>query len=368
MMSLENCVGAMQAVKSQLQAIVLGAQNNETLIWTVARDCGFLHHVHPDLLEPDNKHLLVVLYEALLGSRRVRGTSKVVELVKNHKSLLQQQLAIHRKAGKAVCHQEKIKLPRFVRVNTIKVSMDEAIKHFELRGWKMSDGKDGGIAGNLLSPPKGRMMKDPQVPNLLVFPAGTSLHNDSLVDVGGVILQDRSSCLSAVALAPVPADAVIADACAAPGNKTSHAASLLKLASERSDWSNSGVIAFERDPKRERMLRRQMQKFGCGEMVNVRGRDFAEAVEEAVAGAKHAEAEQLRAVTHVLVDPSCSGSGLVAQYHGSAGGVSTGEEDAPQHACGAEEHEQAVAGGANSDIRALAREQVKLVLAGTQFY
>jgi hypothetical protein len=46
-----------QGVKSQLQAIVLGAQNNENLIWTVARDCGFMHNVHPDMVEPDNKHV-----------------------------------------------------------------------------------------------------------------------------------------------------------------------------------------------------------------------------------------------------------------------------------------------------------------------
>ena len=46
-----------QGVKSQLQAIVLGAQNNENLIWTVARDCGFMHNVHPDQVEPDNKHV-----------------------------------------------------------------------------------------------------------------------------------------------------------------------------------------------------------------------------------------------------------------------------------------------------------------------
>ena len=52
-----------QAVKSQLQAIVLGCQNNEELSWSVARDSGFMHNVHPNLLEPDNKLLLVVLYE-----------------------------------------------------------------------------------------------------------------------------------------------------------------------------------------------------------------------------------------------------------------------------------------------------------------
>jgi len=348
------------AVKSQLQAIVLGAQNNESLLLTVAEDCGFMYNVHPDLVDPDNKHLLVVLYEALLGSRRVRGTSQVVELVKKHKALLQQQLASHRKVGKAVAHQEKIKLPRYVRVNTLKVSMEQAVKHFELRGWKLREGKAGGIEANLLNPPKGVMVKDPLVPNLLVFPAGISLHNDSLVDSGSVILQDRSSCLSAAALAPIPADAVIADACAAPGNKTSHVASLLAMARLGLGDSDGRVLAFERDPKRERMLRKQMQTFGFGQMVNVRGREFAQAIEEALAGEQNSEADMLRQVTHVLVDPSCSGSGLVAQYHGSATGVQTGEDEDAETVAASHSSEYQSVGG---DIASLATEQEKLVLA-----
>ena len=343
------------AVKSQLQAIVLGAQNNESLLWAVARDCGFMHNVHPDLLEPDDRHLLVVLYEALLGSRRVRGTSEVVQLVKQHKALLQQQLASHRKSGKAIGHQEKIKLPRYVRVNTLKILMEDAIRHFEMRGWKLGKESQGKGEGNLLNPTKGMVVKDPQVPNLLVFPAGTSLHNDTLVDSGAVILQDRSSCLSAAALAPIPAGAVIADACAAPGNKTSHAASLLALA-QKNDV-NGRVLAFERDPKRERMLRRQMQKFGFGSLVQVRGRDFAVAIEEALAGSSSGEADMLRQVTHVVVDPSCSGSGLVAQYHGTAGGVDTGE--GKPASSDASEYQS----WGNLEIAGLAAEQEKLVLA-----
>ena len=352
------------AVKSQLQAIVLGCQNNEPLLWSVARDSGFMHNVHPEHLEPDNKLLLVVLYEALLGSRRVRGTSKIVELVKRHKALLQQQLANHRKSGKAAGHQEKIRLPRYVRVNTLKASLEEAIAHFEKRGYKLAAPEPG--ASNLVVPGKGAMIKDMQVPNLLALPAGSSLHKDPLVERGAVILQDRSSCLSAAALAPIPAGAVIADACAAPGNKTSHAAAQLVAASGSCDVCAGRVLAFERDPKRERMLRRQMRAFGFDSVVNVRGRDFLSAVEEALAGAKNAEADMMRQVTHVLVDPSCSGSGLVAQYHGSASGVVTGEERTAPGASAdgaAAEHDARTAPEGDYDIGTLAAEQEKLVLA-----
>jgi 16S rRNA C967 or C1407 C5-methylase (RsmB/RsmF family) len=279
--------------------------------------------------------------------------------VKKHKALLQQQLACHRKSGKAMGYQEKIRLPRYVRVNTVKCSVEDAIIHFERRGWKLSDVKTDENGGNAMNPPKGVMVRDQQVPNLLVFPAGVSLHDDSLVNSGAVILQDRSSCLSAAALAPIPADAVIADTCAAPGNKTSHAASLLALAhtQQGADKLDGRVLAFERDPKRERMLRRQMQKFGLGQMVKVFGTDFSEAAAHALAGSGNGQADELRNVTHVLVDPSCSGSGLVAQY-GARLGVQTGEN---QENGGQESSEHQSVG--EFDIAALAAEQCKLVLA-----
>ena len=57
------------------------------------------------------------------------------------------------------------------------------------------------------------------VPRLLLLPPRTSLHGDEMVEKGFLILQDRSSCLSALALSP-PAGAHVIDTCSAPGNKT----------------------------------------------------------------------------------------------------------------------------------------------------
>ena len=50
---------------------MLGAQNNESLIWTVARDCGFMHNVHPDMVEPDNKHVRCCLCVCVCVRARV---------------------------------------------------------------------------------------------------------------------------------------------------------------------------------------------------------------------------------------------------------------------------------------------------------
>lgn len=102
-----------------------------------------------------------------------------------------------------------------------------------------------------------RFLLDPLLPELLVFPVQTDLHQHPLYQAGHLILQDKvgkmdgkgrkcgraaawdlcsprrcalpcqASCLPAMLLAPPPGAYVI-DACAAPGNKASHLAALLK--------------------------------------------------------------------------------------------------------------------------------------------
>ena len=73
------------------------------------------------------------------------------------------------------------------------------------------------------------------------------------------------------AFLPTCTGAVVIDACAAPGNKTSHVAGLVGLADKASKSDGSKlpgrVHAFERDPKREGMLRQQMRKFKANDKV-----------------------------------------------------------------------------------------------------
>ena len=98
--------------------------------------------------------------------------------------------------------------------------------------------------------------------------------------------------MSGVALAPPPGAAVL-DACSAPGNKTLH---LAALAGE-----SGHVTAVERDKKRYGRLRSNVKKHG-GNNVTALLRDFLQLVP--------AEYPQ---ITHILVDPSCSGSGMLTE-------------------------------------------------------
>lgn len=110
--------------------------------------------------------------------------------------------------------------------------------------------------------------------------------DDPLYLSGKIILQDKASCFPAHVLAP-PArdDAVVIDATAAPGNKTSHLCAIMqnkgKVRAVISIYrtKRAGVnlrrvlqlLAFERDRKRFGTLKTMLNKAHCSnvEAVNL---------------------------------------------------------------------------------------------------
>lgn len=99
----------------------------------------------------------------------------------------------------------------------------------------------------------------------------------------------KSSCLVPFALAP-PVDSHVVDAAAAPGNKTILLANLMK---------NTGLIhAFDIDEPRIKMMGENLKKHHV-KNVRLKCADFLQT-----------DVEKYHKVTHILVDPSCSGSGM----------------------------------------------------------
>ncbi|XP_064449207.1 28S rRNA (cytosine-C(5))-methyltransferase isoform X3 [Mirounga angustirostris] len=104
----------------------------------------------------------------------------------------------------------------------------------------------------------------------------------------------QASCLPAALLAPPPGAHVI-DACAAPGNKTSHLAALLQ---------NQGkIFAFDLDAGRLASMATLLARAGvsCCELAE---EDFL---------AVSPSDQRFRRVQYILLDPSCSGSGMPAR-------------------------------------------------------
>lgn len=164
--------------------------------------------------------------------------------------------------------------PRYARVNTIMASVSEVFAALK------KEFKD--------------ILIDPIVPQLLVFPPGTVLSRHPLYLDGTIVLQDRASCLPVLALAPPPGSSVV-DSCAAPGNKTTQLAATV--------GPSGRVIAFERDPRRFRILTRSISKHGCSNIVTPYCGDF-------LAAAVDPSNQDLRDCKFALVDPSCSCSGI----------------------------------------------------------
>ncbi|MFS7981406.1 putative 16S rRNA (cytosine(967)-C(5))-methyltransferase [Helianthus anomalus] len=165
-----------------------------------------------------------------------------------------------------------VKKPRYVRVNTLKMDVETAM--FEL-------GKENAV------------QKDDMIPDLLVLPPGTDLHNHPLVTDGSVFMQGKASCMVAVALGPKPGWEVI-DACAAPGNKTVHVAALMK--------GEGKIVACELNKDRVKRLEHTAKLAGATN-VEVLHEDFLNL---------NPKDQLYSKVRAILLDPSCSGSGTVA--------------------------------------------------------
>lgn len=198
-------------------------------------------------------------------------------------------------------------LPRYARINTLIPGMTWAYVQRELQRdgfqlWRPSLKEKRGAKNAAVGPepPKdgsGQLYyRDALVNDMLVFrPMGQSrtVHKE-MFDKGHLIFQQKASALTALALAP-PKGATVIDACAAPGSKTSQMAMLMQ---------NDGTIfAFDRDERRLRTLADLMahQQVTCVQPVQ---QDFLKASPKAP---KYAN------VTHFLLDPSCSSSGMTTE-------------------------------------------------------
>ena len=144
---------------------------------------------------------------------------------------------------------------------------------------------------------------DKHIPNLIALPAGTELLRAPAYINGCILLQDKASCFPAYLLDPEPKDGACLDACAAPGNKTTHLAAILQ--SSNSDASNLEVFAIERDKKRAVTLDEMVHKAGAQDHVRIRaGQDFLRI---------DPQKSPWSGVGSLLLDPSCSGSGIVGR-------------------------------------------------------
>lgn len=185
-----------------------------------------------------------------------------------------------------------------MRVNTIKSSLQSQLDS-TFSGYVKVDS-----IGDILTARGSKKVyfEDPNIPNLLALPSRIDLSKTPAYTKGEIIFQDKASCFPAYLLDLKEEDGDVIDGCAAPGNKTTHAAAIV---SSQNAGGERKVIAFERDKGRTEILKKMVKLAGADQIVTVKGAsDFI---------AAKPNSPDYENVGAILLDPSCSGTGIVGR-------------------------------------------------------
>uniref|UniRef100_T1IJD3 SAM-dependent MTase RsmB/NOP-type domain-containing protein n=1 Tax=Strigamia maritima TaxID=126957 RepID=T1IJD3_STRMM len=240
----------------------------------------------------DKELAKVLIYELFYGKKTLLGNSKPVLKILENKKELEKGL---KRVLKNKC-VEDLSTTVYIRINTLKTSMDDFVYYLEQQEYsEIYYGPETTYEEYIKlvkSLEIGSFLRDFHMDHLLVFPPRTSFYDDTFFQQRKIIIQDKASCFPAALLNPTPGSTVI-DACAAPGMKTTHLAALME--------NNGQVLAVDKDEKRIKLLENNLQlsNVTCATCFC---RDFTsiDPKEEPYCNAEY-----------VLVDPSCSGSGMV---------------------------------------------------------
>lgn len=260
-----------------------------------------------------NKGLLyVMLYELIFGKyKSIRGGGKIKRMIVKHEEELRREAENY--IGVDTSGGNKVTFPRYVRVNTLRTNVSDIVTKLRKDLTKADGDAESETESNTT------IYADIHVPDLLVLPPSASswLHNNyEPVKSGEIILQDKSSCFSALALAHGLGDNAecfdYIDACSAPGNKTSHLAALVHSSlgdveqpKKKKKVSKSTIYAFERSSSRFSILKERMEQLvpPCNNVEVVP--THADFLQSDPSDQKFAN------VRGIMLDPSCSGSGIV---------------------------------------------------------
>lgn len=193
--------------------------------------------------------------------------------------------------------------PRWVRINTVKTTLEKQLGNTFAAYEKVTSLADL-VQDDDDTDDRKRVYIDPHIPDLLAVPPGVEFIASAAYKNGEIILQDKASCFPAYLLAgDTEWEGDLVDGCAAPGNKTTHLAALLSKHGVKS----SRVISMDASPARSKTLQKMVAAAGAaGNIVTVlQGQDFL-AIDPVTD-------ERFANVTGLLLDPSCSGSGIIGR-------------------------------------------------------
>jgi putative methyltransferase len=231
--------------------------------------------------------------------------------IERHKGRLSSELTLARLRRKAptidvlkeqierAAAGEEANYPRWVRVNALKSSVEEQLETTFSKHTRAESIQD------IVSKAGRQIYIDPHVPNLLAISPGMDFAKVEAYTSGKIILQDKASCFPAYLLDPRSEDGDVIDACAAPGNKTTHLAAIIHEHRPEFEDAPQTIYAFEKDSRRAQTLEKMVKIAGSKDVTRIGfGQDFLQV---------DPTAEKFKDVGALLLDPSCSGSGIVGR-------------------------------------------------------
>lgn len=228
----------------------------------------------------------VLIKEIVLGSGLSRIGAAEKRILAHEKEIKNKFMELMKKKG---VHEASGLLPenalalaaerrrRTVRVNTLKATIKDVKKRLE---------QDFGS-----------VHVNQHIPEVLELDPGTDLHCHHLVKNGSIVLQSLASCIPAFVLNPICSWNVL-DACAAPGNKTTHIAAIMSQHAHHHGGNIGHVVALDKDSRRLERLKNNATITGAASIINPFCNDFLKT-----------NPNEYMQIDAILLDPSCSGSG-----------------------------------------------------------
>ncbi|KAJ9266755.1 hypothetical protein DTO212C5_6182 [Paecilomyces variotii] len=304
----------LKASPAQVFALITETSKWDILLKEVIEKADFLH------LEPKLTPLLALLlvHDHLISKKGIAAPAAhpLRQAIERHKTRLKAEFVkarVRRQCAsieelKAAVLREKgvdavpeALYPRWVRINNVRTTLDEQLKSTFASYQKVTILSD--LAGD-----ERKIYLDEHIPDLVAVPPGIDLTSTPAYKNGEIILQDKASCVPAYLLlgdATTKWDGDLIDGCAAPGNKTTHLASLLYSKRHVSKAKLPAVYSMDASPTRAKTLQKMVTLAGADKIVTVlQGQDFL---------ALDPSEPRFENIAGLLLDPSCSGSGIVGR-------------------------------------------------------
>ncbi|EIT75195.1 NOL1/NOP2/sun domain protein [Aspergillus flavus] len=303
-----------KANPAQIYALTIEASKWDTVLKEVIDNAGILK------LEPKLTPLLALLlvHDHLLAKNGIAAPSShpIRQAIERHKTRLKGEF-IKARVRRGCASVEQLKdavqkekqplgsaafYPRWIRINNVRTTAE---KQFE--STFASYKRVNALSELAVKDDTKRIYVDSNIPDLVAVAPGVDFTATPAYKNGEIILQDKASCFPAYLLfgeGSVWSGGDLVDGCAAPGNKTTHLASLL-CKNEKRKKPRQRIISMDASQVRAKTLQKMVSAAGADHFTTVLpGQDFL---------ALDPEDERFEKVSALLLDPSCSGSGIIGR-------------------------------------------------------